>query len=106
MLFNLNAGHTITGADTGARANTLGKLRIEEQMTRKLVDILAEDLKKEGHNINIVKCDYASTLNESLNIQVNKCNAVNADLNIVIHFNCFNTKANGSEIYTWRGEKF
>lgn len=104
MRLNLNAGHTLSGADTGTRATTGGKLRIEEQMTRATVKALYDILRQEGQTVNIVQVDYADTLNESLNLQVKKCNDFQSDYNIVIHYNSFNTQGHGTEIFTYNGK--
>lgn len=101
MLANLNAGHTLTGADIGTRG--LNGLK-EEVLTRQLVKELEKAFKAKGHNTNLVIVDHAATLDESLNKQVIMCNRVNADMNIVIHFNSYLGKGYGTEIYTYQGK--
>lgn len=100
MLFNLNPGHTLSGGDIGTRGTNGLK---EEVLTRQLVVELDKELRNRGHRTNICRVDYASTLNESLNKQVSLCNAVNADLNICIHFNT-TIGGYGSEIFTYGGK--
>ncbi|RXM79564.1 hypothetical protein DP144_01790 [Clostridium tetani] len=100
MLFNLNPGHTLSGGDIGTRG--INGLK-EEVLTRQLVVELDKELRNRGHRTNICRVDYASTLNESLNKQVSLCNAVNADLNICIHFNT-TIGGYGSEIFTYGGK--
>lgn len=100
MLFNLNPGHTLSGGDIGTRGTNGLK---EEVLTRRLVSELDKELRSRGHRTNICRVDHASTLEESLNKQVNLCNAVNADLNICIHFNT-TIGGYGSEIFTYNGQ--
>lgn len=100
MLFNLNPGHTLSGGDIGTRGTNGLK---EEVLTRRLVSELDKELRSRGHRTNICRVDYAPTLTESLNKQVNLCNAVNADLNICIHFNT-TIGGYGSEIFTYNGQ--
>lgn len=102
MLFNLNAGHTLSGGDIGTRG--LNGLK-EEQLTRQLVKELDVMLRQEGHRTNLVIVDYAKTLDDSLDEQVMLCNSVKADFNIVIHFNSVPKHVgHGSEIYTYNGK--
>lgn len=103
MRFNVNMGHTLSGGDTGASSKINGVNYVEQLMTRELGNLLVEELKSRGHSVNISKCDYATTLSQSLNEQVNKCNAFPADLNICLHFNASNGNGNGSEIFTYKG---
>ena len=100
-LFNLNAGHTLTGADTGASG--VNGLK-EEVLTRKLVKELDSEFKAKGQQTNLVIVDHANTLDESLNKQVIMCNSVNADMNIVIHFNSHLGIGYGTEIFTFQGK--
>ena len=99
MLINLNAGHTLSGEDVGARG--INGLK-EEVLTRELVNELDAEFKNRGHKTNKSIVDSAKTLNESLDKQVSLCNSVNADLNICIHFNK-TLGGYGSEIYTHKG---
>lgn len=101
MLANLNAGHTLTGADIGTRGINGSK---EEVLTRQLVKELEKEFKAKGHNTNLVVVDHAATLEESLNKQVILCNRVNASINIVIHFNSYLGKGYGTEIFTYQGK--
>ncbi|ARC84986.1 cell wall-binding repeat-containing protein [Clostridium argentinense] len=100
-MFNLNAGHTLTGADTGASG--VNGLK-EEVLTRQLVKELDSQFKSKGQQTNLVIVDHAATLDESLNKQVILCNSVNADMNIVIHFNSYLGKGYGTEIFTYQGK--
>ncbi|ASN68311.1 putative endolysin [uncultured Caudovirales phage] len=102
MLANLNAGHTLTGADIGTRGINGSK---EEVLTRQLVKELEKEFKAKGHKTNSVVVDHAATLDESLNKQVILCNRVNANINIVIHFNSVPShEGYGTEIYTYKGK--
>lgn len=101
MLANLNAGHTLTGADVGTRGLNGSK---EEILTRQLVKELEKEFKAKGHKTNSVIVDHAATLDESLNKQVILCNRINANMNIVIHFNSYLGKGYGTEIYTYKGK--
>lgn len=98
--FNINTGHTLTGGDIGARGICGLK---EEVLTRQLGAEIDKELRNRGHKTHMCRVDHANTLSESLNKQVNLCNSINADLNIVIHFNkC--AGGYGSEVYTYQGK--
>lgn len=98
--FNINTGHTLTGGDIGARGICGLK---EEVLTRQLGAEIDKELRNRGHKTHMCRVDHANTLSESLNKQVNLCNSINADLNIVVHFNkC--TGGYGSEVYTYQGK--
>lgn len=98
--FNINTGHTLTGGDIGARGICGLK---EEVLTRQLGAEIDKELRNRGHKTHMCRVDHASTLSESLNKQVDLCNSINADLNIVVHFNkC--AGGYGSEVYTYKGK--
>lgn len=97
----INMGHTLQGADTGARGIDGIK---EEVLTRQIGEELANILKAEGIATYISRVDKATTLSESLNEQVRQCNIYNADLNVCIHTNAYKEDtAKGVEIYTYKG---
>nr|WP_291580891.1 cell wall-binding repeat-containing protein [Clostridium sp. UBA6640] len=100
-MFNLNAGHALSGADTGASG--INGLK-EEVLTRQLVKELDSEFKSKGQQTNLVVVDHATTLDESLNKQIILCNSVNADMNIVIHFNSHLGIGYGTEIFTYQGK--
>ena len=56
-LFNLNAGHTLTGADTGAS----GVNGLKEEVLTELVKELDSEFKAKGQQTNLVIVDHANT---------------------------------------------
>lgn len=97
-----NAGHTLSGGDTGAEGYKGYK---EQVLTRKLVQMLIEECKNRGISTHISRVDYAPDLNTSLNEQVRICNSYNVDMNVCIHFNASNGQGNGTEIFTYGGKE-
>jgi N-acetylmuramoyl-L-alanine amidase len=94
----INAGHTLESKGTGA----IGYLS-ESLETRKVANALAIYLRRVGKNV------HHATINKSSNYLKDVCDYVNRigdknDLFISIHFNSFNKKARGSEVYTWNAE--
>jgi N-acetylmuramoyl-L-alanine amidase len=103
---NIDKGHTLTGGDTGAKGiNGI----LEQNLTRQLGSRVEEKLKMRSHKV--YDCTVDNTvdgqrgLSNSINTRINNCNSNEVDFNIVLHFNCSNGQGNGSEIFTWNGEK-
>ena len=96
--FILNAGHTYTGAGSGA----VGYLN-ESRETRKVVSLLAKKLKADGHTVEIINVDKAENQSAYLYTVARKANQEGADLLVSIHFNA--GKGRGSECFTWKGKK-
>lgn len=103
MKININAGHTLTGGDTGASG--LKGLR-EEKLTRELAKEVQKVANAKGIQSHIVAIDHANTLNDSLFLQKQGLNAHKVDYNIILHFNASaNHFGNGSEIFTHQGKQ-
>ena len=91
----INAGHTKTGAGTGA-----SKYLNESTETRKIAYELMKILADSGHEIIPAVFDRSSdNLKEAVNLANNK----GADLFISIHLNAGGGQ--GCEVYTWKGQK-
>lgn len=99
MIFNINYGHTLIGADTGAGGNG----RREEVLTRELGRAVTNIFRQYGHIVYECYVDNANTLRESLNVQCRQCDSHKVDFNIPIHFNAaVNPNGNGTEIFTYK----
>lgn len=98
MIISLNYGHTLKGVGGGA----VGYL-IESQETRTLGNKVYELLKKQGHTVYLHNVDTAKTVTESLKGITDKVNISDAELFVSIHFNAFDKKAKGTEVYTYEG---
>ncbi|CAM2939002.1 N-acetylmuramoyl-L-alanine amidase [Hathewaya histolytica] len=101
MKIGIDTGHTLTGADTGAQGNGLR----EEVLTREVGKYVISKLKALGHTVMECALDNADTLGQSLAHRYNTANDNNVDLFVSIHFNCFNSCAYGTEVFTWKGNK-
>ena len=99
MKINLDMGHTLSGADTGA----VGCGRKEQDCTREIGYKVKEKLEALGHSVCICSVDRAGTVNESLSARVNKANANGGDLYVSIHLNAGG--GNGTEVYTYQGKE-
>lgn len=99
MKIGIDCGHTLTGADTGAVG-----IRAESELTREVGEKVISKLQALGHTV--IRCykDTCSNLGDSLSYRVNKANSNNVDLFVSIHFNAFNGKAYGTEVYTYKGK--
>ena len=99
MKINLDMGHTLSGADTGA----VGCGRKEQDCTRELGYKVKAKLEALGHSVCICSVDSAGTINESLCARVNKANANEGDLYVSIHLNAGG--GHGTEVYTYQGKE-
>lgn len=99
MKINLDMGHTLSGADTGA----IGCGRKEQDCTREIGYKVKEKLEALGHSVCVCSVDSAGTVNESLSARVNKANANGGDLYISIHINAGG--GHGTEVYTYQGRE-
>lgn len=106
MKFNIDAGHTLNGGDTGASGiNGI----LEQNLTRQLLRRVADILTTKGHQY--YNCTVDNTVNgqrglsNSINMRINNCNLHEVDFNIILHFNCSNGQGQGSEIFTWNADK-
>jgi N-acetylmuramoyl-L-alanine amidase len=75
-------GHTLGGADTGAR-----KYLIEENCTREILTLVDEGLKELGYETVVCRIDKANSVMESLAYRVNKANNSKADFYAEFHLN-------------------
>lgn len=98
MKIILNAGHTLSGAGSGA----IGHIK-ESTETRKVVSLVAGYLKAKGHTVSIVNVDKARSQSEYLSSVARTANREGADLFVSIHFNAGG--GHGTECFTWKGEK-
>lgn len=98
MKIAINAGHTKSGAGSGA----IGCIN-ESEETRKVVAALIPLLKKKGHTVVNATIDTAATQTAYLQKVVKLANQSKADLFISIHFNAGG--GTGCESYTYKGQK-
>lgn len=99
MRINLDFGHTLRGADTGAE----GCGRREQDCTREIGYKVKAKLEALGHSVCVCSIDSASTLNESLSARVNRANENGGDLYVSIHLNAGG--GHGTEVYTYQGRE-
>ena len=102
MKIALNAGHTLTGAGSGAVYPSFN----ESEMTRLVTRFLSAELKKQGAEVFDATIDKADTRTAYLKAACDKANESNAELFLSIHFNASENKlGNGVEVYTWKGRQ-
>lgn len=91
MRINVHAGHNfkVPGA-SGIFSET-----VED---RKVKDLVINKLKALGHTVYDCTDETATTVRGNLEAIVAKCNAHSVDLDVSIHFNAFNSSANGTEV--------
>ncbi|MFS0516563.1 N-acetylmuramoyl-L-alanine amidase [Nostoc sp. UIC 10607] len=94
MKFGIDMGHNCPPHDTGATG-----IQQEDILTKAVGTKLIQKLKAAGHTVIDCTPTSASSVNDSLRQRVNKANANNVNVFISIHFNKFNTIANGTEIF-------
>ena len=99
MKINLDMGHVLRGADTGAE----GCGRREQDCTREIGYKVKAKLEALGHSVCVCSVDSSGTVNESLASRVNKANANGGDLYVSIHLNAGG--GHGTEIYTYQGRE-
>ena len=99
MKINLDMGHTLRGADTGA----VGCGRKEQDCTREIGYKVKAKLESLGHSVCVCSVDSANNVNESLCARVNKANANGGDLYVSIHLNAGG--GHGTEVYTYQGRE-
>ena len=99
MKVNLDMGHALSGADTGA----VGCGRKEQDCTREIGYKVKAKLEALGHSVCICSVDSANSVNESLSARVNKANSNGGDLYVSIHLNAGG--GHGTEVYTYQGRE-
>ncbi|PHK34874.1 N-acetylmuramoyl-L-alanine amidase, partial [Nostoc linckia z15] len=93
MKFGIDMGHNCP-PDTGATG-----IKQEDTLTKAVGTYLIQKLKAAGHTAIDCTPTSASSVTDSLRQRANKANANNVNIFVSIHFNKFNTQANGTEIY-------
>lgn len=96
----IDMGHTLSGGDYGAVG-----VKAESLLTREVGKLVIAKLNQLGYRTVDCTLDNASTVGQSLGYRVNKANYARAGLYVSIHFNCFNSIANGVEIWTYAGKQ-
>lgn len=95
----LNAGHTESGAGSGA----VGFIR-ESTETRRVVNLVKYYLRGKGHTVIVANVDKADSQYAYLREVVRQANKhADADLFVSVHFNAGGGK--GCECYTYKGRK-
>lgn len=99
MKIVLNAGHTLSGAGSGA----VGYIK-ESAEARRVVSLVKHYLTGKGHTVIVDNVDKANSQSAYLKKVVDMANAQkNVDLFVSIHFNAGG--GYGTECYTWQGKK-
>ncbi|NJL63829.1 MAG: cell wall hydrolase [Methylacidiphilales bacterium] len=98
MRFGIDIGHNCP-PDTGARG-----IKFEDNLTFDIGNRVMSKLKALGHEVIDCKPERASNVKDSLSRRCDKANDTKVDLFVSIHFNAFNQRANGTEVFTI-GEK-
>lgn len=98
MIIGLDAGHTLSGAGTGASS----KYASETVKNREILNKLTAILREKGHTV--VNCTVDKSSND-LADRVRLANAQNLDLFVSLHLNAYKetTDAMGVETYIWNG---
>ncbi|EJO5349016.1 N-acetylmuramoyl-L-alanine amidase [Clostridium botulinum] len=99
-IYGIDCGHTMSGVDYGAVG-----IKAESNLTREVGTKVISKLQALGHTV--IKCykDTCSTLGDSLSYRTNTANNNNVDLYVSIHFNCYNSSAYGTEVFTYGGKE-
>ncbi len=91
----LNLGHGC-GKDVGARN--------EEFLINKIGPMIQGHLQNLGHQVILTRPSGNLTVNQSLKARTDKANSNNCDIFISLHCNAFDSKAHGSEIFSYDGK--
>ncbi|MCX7592325.1 MAG: N-acetylmuramoyl-L-alanine amidase [Fischerella sp.] len=94
MKFGIDIGHNCP-PDTGAK----GIDKTEDFLTKAVGEIAIQNLQKAGHTVVNCTPTSATSVNDSLRKRVDKANQANVDFYVSIHFNSFNGKAHGTEVF-------
>jgi N-acetylmuramoyl-L-alanine amidase len=93
MKFGIDIGHNCP-PDTGA----LG-IKKEDNLTKSVGTLLIQKLTAAGHSVIDCTPKTASSVKDSLQQRTNKANANNVNIYVSIHFNAFNSKVHGTEVF-------
>lgn len=94
MKIAIDIGHNSPSADIGAKG-----IKFEDELTKEVGNKLAAILKESGYEI-VFTCPRGSrTVINSLEYRYNFANKSKAELFISIHFNAFNGKVGGTEVF-------
>ncbi|MEM7716517.1 MAG: N-acetylmuramoyl-L-alanine amidase [Cyanobacteria bacterium P01_A01_bin.68] len=93
MRFGIDIGHNAP-PDTGATG-----LKFEDNLTLDVGNRVINKLRALGHQVVDCKPKNVNSVRASLSQRVRNANIAAIDIFVSIHFNAFNGKANGTEIY-------
>jgi N-acetylmuramoyl-L-alanine amidase len=93
MKFGIDIGHNCP-PDSGASG-----IKSEDRLTTEVGNKVISKLQSLGHTVISCKPNSASTVNQSLGSRCNKANNNRVDFFVSIHFNAFNGRANGTEVF-------
>ena len=93
MKFGIDIGHNAP-PDTGAQG-----IKFEDHLTTEVGLMVMEKLKSLGHTVVDCKPKKVYSVKQSLVQRVNIANSARVDVFVSIHFNAFNGRANGTEIF-------
>jgi N-acetylmuramoyl-L-alanine amidase len=93
MKFGIDIGHNCP-PDTGARG-----IKFEDNLTLDVGNRVISKLKALGHEVIQCKPEKSNTVRDSLSQRCEKANVTKIDVYVSIHFNAFNERANGTEVY-------
>ncbi|MDB9474659.1 N-acetylmuramoyl-L-alanine amidase [Dolichospermum circinale] len=93
MKYGIDIGHNCP-PDSGATG-----IRSEDRLTMEVGNKVIAKLESLGHTVIPCKPNSASTVNRSLGGRCDKANSNRVDFFVSIHFNAFNGKANGTEVF-------
>lgn len=94
MKFAIDIGHNAPRFDTGARG-----IKFEDVLTKEVGERLIALLRSSGHIVVETCPKGCSSLGGSLQHRVEVANDSQADIFVSIHFNAFNRRAFGSEVF-------
>lgn len=93
MRFGIDIGHNCS-PDTGARG-----IKFEDNLTLDVGNRVIAKLRALGHEVVECKPERAGTVRESLTRRCDRANSAKIDEFVSIHFNAFNSQANGTEVF-------
>ena len=96
MKFAVDIGHNAPSKDTGAVG--VNQVR-EDDLTREVGERLIELLETGDHQVIRTAPKSSTNVNQSLRHRCNVANQAHADVFVSIHFNAFNSRAYGTEVF-------